>query len=883
MLIDKIKVTKGTGIKNTQGEECTLKEVLDSIKNGAYKPAIGVIQELLKQAENCTGKEKETLNDERKQKKTELPWFNLGIFNGIRKNDNIKESYGAVFDLDHVKDLEGTRKKLLQDTRIFAVFISPSGDGLKFIILFDKPITNKHGYRQVYMKLCKELMDKYDIDLDLSTKDVSRGTFLSYDPDIYINENPELIKVDNYINMKDVGARESARNKKRRTSKTSNSPIHIIDKKVIKNLKEMAVFLVPETYEEWMKAAFALNNLGEAGRGIFHIVSRNNSEFHDSDEDIDNKYNQCNQPEIGLDYFINLAVKGGYDGPIDVGTESYCDNNLFLLPAGTDINSFFYKPKKQSAILFNEAEFRRLASVNKDIVRHHGKDFMIFSGGVWKQIRTAEIASMIRQATIGQKPGSSYADDQIKRTCNFIQDNVDPWNPEDANKHLYDKDYLVITQSKIYKINRKDLSITIEQNKGQYYNFLALPDFDYSDRKTNIDSYFTGVAEIDQFLKGISMNDITWIKVLQEVVGYCLLYGFMEPKIYFGTGPGSNGKSVLTDMITQIIGAKNISSIKFSNINEGNVASMERCFLNIPSELSGTESMKDEILKAIADGNAIQANEKYLVPRVVNPIGKLFAFANKLPPVSDSTRGFWRRSVVIPFDMDIRDDDPNKIEKKDFQIIFYNNRDVISIWALNGLLRLIKRKGLHSKCERITKASVKYRDNSNSVALFMDAFSEEMMANMLDSQSFECRKVSSVFYSFSSADHMTNITWSEIATCRSGRVSIKCDRLFNSYRQFCKAENCHAFQRKNFIEKLEELCNRRDYKLSLELKRSNSTQKLFFSGEQLWLLKQELEKENIPEEDNDNAKNESDGELIPLGEPTDGVPVSYTPDDDLPF
>jgi hypothetical protein len=77
------------------------------------------------------------------------------------------------------------RDFLMKDKYSYAVFTSPSGDGLKVIVKIPKDIDNHQNY---FLSLKKY----YDVpEFDNSTKDISRVCYESYDPDMFINEGSE--------------------------------------------------------------------------------------------------------------------------------------------------------------------------------------------------------------------------------------------------------------------------------------------------------------------------------------------------------------------------------------------------------------------------------------------------------------------------------------------------------------------------------------------------------------------------------------------------------------------------------------------------------------------------------------------------------------------
>lgn len=116
--------------------------------------------------------------------------FDYCTFSGIfsKRSDQalVQHSGLLCLDFDHLKNLEEVRQQLLNDDYFETqlLFVSPSGDGLKWIINIDISKTTHADY---FRAVANYLKQTYNIDVDQSGKDVSRACFLPYDPDCYIN------------------------------------------------------------------------------------------------------------------------------------------------------------------------------------------------------------------------------------------------------------------------------------------------------------------------------------------------------------------------------------------------------------------------------------------------------------------------------------------------------------------------------------------------------------------------------------------------------------------------------------------------------------------------------------------------------------------------
>jgi len=202
---DNYKISYGTDINSNNINTNTLDEILEAIKsNEEVKTKI----EDLRNAKS---------DEERKNKKNNLPYFVAAIFKGHRANKNLLQAQHFIFDIDHVKDVVTLKAKVVKDKRTMACFVSPRGEGIKILCVLDQPITDYKKYSDLYKHYAKALSTEYGLTLD-STSDVARTCFFSYDPDIYISKDAEPLKTDIKISDKPTKTNSTVKetsNKKR--------------------------------------------------------------------------------------------------------------------------------------------------------------------------------------------------------------------------------------------------------------------------------------------------------------------------------------------------------------------------------------------------------------------------------------------------------------------------------------------------------------------------------------------------------------------------------------------------------------------------------------------------------------------------------------------
>src|SRR5262249_12609908 len=110
-----------------------------------------------------------------------------------RANDKLVSHSGLLCaDLDGLNgELPTVREKLKASPHLWALFLSPSGEGLKAI--FRVP-ADAAKHTESFRAAEQHVRELTGIQMDQSGKDVARLCFLSYDPDIYHNANARAIE-----------------------------------------------------------------------------------------------------------------------------------------------------------------------------------------------------------------------------------------------------------------------------------------------------------------------------------------------------------------------------------------------------------------------------------------------------------------------------------------------------------------------------------------------------------------------------------------------------------------------------------------------------------------------------------------------------------------
>jgi P4 family phage/plasmid primase-like protien len=210
---------------------------------------------------------------------------------------------------------------------------------------------------------------------------------------------------------------------------------------------------------------------------------------------------------------------------------------------------------------------------------------------------------------------------------------------------------------------------------------------------------------------------------LQEFFGMCFLdrsiWSVEKFAIFIGTG--SNGKSVVFDVIKSVIGKDRVSYLSPDQLmNEKQVVSVLGKRLNFAPDIRKGASF-DSALKALSSGQDVAGWRLYSGSTVVKCPPLVFAL-NEMPRFRDLTSAFFRRVMLFSFDITITQD---RQDRSLASRIIERESGGVFRWIMEGLWRLQERKGEFTYCEKMEKnleeLKQRVRNEESPVMQYLDA------------------------------------------------------------------------------------------------------------------------------------------------------------------
>ena len=217
-------------------------------------------------------------------------------------------------------------------------------------------------------------------------------------------------------------------------------------------------------------------------------------------------------------------------------------------------------------------------------------------------------------------------------------------------------------------------------------------------------------------LNEIFEDDQEKIEILQEFFGLCLTKETKYEKALFLIGEGSNGKSVISQVLESILGEENYSAIPLEKLKNAHYTiNLHQKLANISIETNSKSEVYDSIFKAVVSGDTITGDQKFKNPVKFRPYCKLIIASNNMPRVDDKTSAFFRRLIILRFNRQFSDVEQNKNLKQELK----SELDGIFLWALEGLNRLEERKNFNNP-KSVANELEEYRKENNNVLVFVE-------------------------------------------------------------------------------------------------------------------------------------------------------------------
>ncbi|WP_080833570.1 DNA primase family protein [Cohnella massiliensis] len=228
----------------------------------------------------------------------------------------------------------------------------------------------------------------------------------------------------------------------------------------------------------------------------------------------------------------------------------------------------------------------------------------------------------------------------------------------------------------------------------------------------------------EAFLQDVFDGDEEIIQLIQEIMGYCFLPEIKIQMAFFFLGNGSNGKSVLAEVIRQMVGVQNVSNVALNNLNSSfGLQSLPDKLVNISTENEFDRKFGTQNFKIITSGDPVEVKIKYHAPINTVLYATPIVLLNRMMHSEDLSNGYFRRFLIIPFKKVYKELKAGQIPEEG---VSYMDKSLtnkllqelpgIAAFALRGLTRLIDNNFNLTESKACRRALEEYQGRLNPVA-----------------------------------------------------------------------------------------------------------------------------------------------------------------------
>jgi P4 family phage/plasmid primase-like protien len=203
--------------------------------------------------------------------------------------------------------------------------------------------------------------------------------------------------------------------------------------------------------------------------------------------------------------------------------------------------------------------------------------------------------------------------------------------------------------------------------------------------------------------------------LLQEIFGYCLTFDVAQQKFFIFEGPGGNGKGVVLNTLTALLGEANVSSLGLEVFSHTHGLELTLGKLvNITGDVGELDKVAEGTLKLFTGCDMLHFNPKYKNPFSARATARIIIATNVRPPFRDRSDGIWRRLVLLPFPVTIPEEQQNKKLADELKAELAG----ILNWSIDGAKRLREQR-VFTEPSASREAKQEYQLESNPARSFL--------------------------------------------------------------------------------------------------------------------------------------------------------------------
>lgn len=256
---------------------------------------------------------------------------------------------------------------------------------------------------------------------------------------------------------------------------------------------------------------------------------------------------------------------------------------------------------------------------------------------------------------------------------------------------------------------------------------------------TSYDEDTEPVEIVEEYLDNLTDGDKEYRKLIEEILGYTLVTSAEQIKLiskfFIFIGDGGNGKGTLLEIIRNILGNKNISSLSIKNLaNDRFFPSLKGKLANLGDDIEDEpiDNERMKVLKNISTADTVSMRKLYAEAEDVQIKTTLIFTSNHILKSFEKGESFQRRIMWLPMF--------NKPKKKDSRFISkITSPEALKYWVklmVEGYMRLYENSQF-TEPKLIKEYNKEYHRENNNVLLYIEEMEDKDFLWLSQKEAYE--------------------------------------------------------------------------------------------------------------------------------------------------
>lgn len=233
---------------------------------------------------------------------------------------------------------------------------------------------------------------------------------------------------------------------------------------------------------------------------------------------------------------------------------------------------------------------------------------------------------------------------------------------------------------------------------------------------------------VDEFFNTATNGNKQTEQLLYEAIGYSMLKTNELQKAFLLVGTGRNGKSTYLDLIKNVLGKQNTTTVSLKDLtNNFRAAMLDGKLASLAGDISSQPIQESDLIKSISAGEDITIEQKYKQAQSKALFSTLFFACNKLPATPDKSDGFYRRWCIIPFNANLNN--VSRVNGMMFKkkLLEQDSLDYVAYKAIHAIHKVLNTTEEFTEPQEVLDMMTQYKiDNSTILSWFKEVHQNDL-------------------------------------------------------------------------------------------------------------------------------------------------------------